>query len=222
MALKKFSKKIQSWLVTFSHSGNMLMKAKPIVLMEFTPQEILTGLMTKDTAVFRHLYRVYSPMIAGYIRKNSGTEEDVAEMIQIVMLELWVAVRDGRYTEEGKLGQFIYQICSNTWRDELRKRRSRPQQSLSDQEFQLEDPSEENLSTAIVKDRYLNAVHQGIGQLGEMCKDIIQMYHLQKIRLQEIAERMQYDYDNLRKRIFDCRKKLKQLTENILAQDAQD
>lgn len=195
---------------------------KAIVLMEFTPQEILTGLMAKDTAVFRHLYQAYSPMIAGYIRKNSGTEEDVAEMIQIVMLELWVAVRDGRYTEEGKLGQFIYQICSNTWRDELRKRRSRPQQSLSDQEFQLEDPSEENLSTAIVKDRYLNAVHQGIGQLGEMCKDIIQMYHLQKIRLQEIAERMQYDYDNLRKRIFDCRKKLKQLTENILAQDAQD
>jgi len=200
----------------------MLMKAKAIVLMEFTTQEILTGLLAKDPLVFRHLYRAYSPMIAGYIRKNSGTEEDVAEMIQIVMLELWIAVRDGRYAEEGKLGQFIYQICSNTWRDELRKRRNRLQQSLSDQELQIEDQTEENLSTAIVKDRYLNAIHQGIGQLGETCKDIIQMYHLQKIRLQEIAERMQYDYDNLRKRIFDCRKKLKQLTESILAKDAQD
>jgi RNA polymerase sigma factor (sigma-70 family) len=195
----------------------MLVKAKEKGLMEFTPQEILIGLLEKKADVFRFLYKTYSPMIAGYIRKNSGTEEDVAEMIQVVILELWVAVRDGRYEEEGKLGQYIYQLTSNGWRDELRKRRNRPQQSLSDSDLQIEDDSEENLASAIVKDRYLNAVHEGMNQLGEVCRDIIQMYHLQKIRLQEIAERMEYDYDNLRKRIFDCRKKLKQLTEGILA-----
>jgi len=195
----------------------MLVKAKEKGLMEFTPQEILIGLLEKKADVFRFLYKTYSPMIAGYIRKNSGTEEDVAEMIQVVILELWVAVRDGRYVEEGKLGQYIYQLTSNAWRDELRKRRNRPQQSLSDSDLQIEDDSEENLASAIVKDRYLNAVHEGMNQLGEVCRDIIQMYHLQKIRLQEIAERMEYDYDNLRKRIFDCRKKLKQLTEGILA-----
>jgi len=195
----------------------MLVKAKEKGLMEFTPQEILIGLLEKKADVFRFLYKTYSPMIAGYIRKNSGTEEDVAEMIQVVILELWVAVRDGRYEEEGKLGQYIYQLTSNAWRDELRKRRNRPQQSLSDSDLQIEDDSEENLASAIVKDRYLNAVHEGMNQLGEVCRDIIQMYHLQKIRLQEIAERMEYDYDNLRKRIFDCRKKLKQLTEGILA-----
>jgi RNA polymerase sigma factor (sigma-70 family) len=191
-------------------------------LMEFTPQEIITGLLKKRSDVFRYLYKAYGPMIAGYIRKNSGTEEDVTEMIQVVILELWVAVRDGRYEEEGKLGHYIYQLTSNTWRDELRKRRNRPQQSLSDSDLQIEDDTEENLAFAIVKDRYLNAVHEGMGQLGEVCRDIIQMYHLQKIKLQEIAERLEYDYDNLRKRIFDCRKKLKQLTENILAKDVQE
>jgi RNA polymerase sigma factor (sigma-70 family) len=200
----------------------MLMEAKAKGLMEFTPQEILSGLLEKRADVFRYLYKAYGPMIAGYIRKNSGTEEDVAEMIQVVMLELWVAVRDGRYQEEGKLGQYLYQLSSNTWRDELRKRRNRPQQSLSDSDLQIEDESDENLASAIVKDRYLNAVHEGMAQLGEVCRDIIQMYHLQKIRLQEIAERLEYDYDNLRKRIFDCRKKLKQLTENILAKDVQE
>ena len=202
--------------------GNIPVKAKAKPLMEYTPQEILTGLLEKKTTVFRYLYRAYSPMIAGYIRKNSGTEEDVVEMIQIVIMELWIAVRDGRYVEEGKLGQYIYQLTSNTWRDELRKRRTRPQEMLPDAALQIADEGAENLASAIVKDRYLNAIHEGMSQLGEVCRDIIQMYHLQKIQLQEIAERMQYDYDNLRKRIFDCRKKLKQLTEGILKKDAQE
>ncbi|MBK9488169.1 MAG: hypothetical protein IPO07_04735 [Haliscomenobacter sp.] len=49
--------------------------------MEYTPQEILT-VCWKKPPVFRYLYRAYSPMIAGYIRKNSGTEEDVVELFR--------------------------------------------------------------------------------------------------------------------------------------------
>ena len=187
--------------------------------MEYTTQELLIGIQEKDTEVFRYLYKHYSGMIAGYVRKNSGSEEDAVEMIQVVMLELWMAVQNGRYNEEGKLANYIYQLTSNTWRDELRKRKKRSSEALSDGELQLKDESELDLVHAIVKDRQLNAIHEAMGQLGEVCRDIIQMYHLQKIKLQEIAERLEYDYDNLRKRIFDCRKKLKQLTENILARN---
>lgn len=185
--------------------------------MEYTTQELLIGIQEKNTEVFRYLYKHYGGMIAGYVRKNSGSDEDAAEMIQVVMLELWMAVNNGRYNEEGKLANYIYQLTSNTWRDELRKRKKRSSEALSDGELQLKDETELDLVHAIVKDRQLNAIHEAMGQLGEVCRDIIQMYHLQKIRLQEIAERLEYDYDNLRKRIFDCRKKLKQLTENILA-----
>jgi RNA polymerase sigma factor (sigma-70 family) len=190
--------------------------------MEYTTQELLIGIQEKNTEVFRYLYKHYSGMISGYVRKNSGSEEDAVEMIQIVMLELWMAVQNGRYNEEGKLANYIYQLTSNTWRDELRKRKKRSSEALSDVELQLKDESELDLAHAIVKDKQLNAIHEAMTQLGEVCRDIIQMYHLQKIRLQEIAERLEYDYDNLRKRIFDCRKKLKQLTENILARNGED
>jgi RNA polymerase sigma factor (sigma-70 family) len=190
--------------------------------MEYTTQELLIGIQEKDTEVFRYLYKYYGGMIAGYVRKNSGSEEDAVEMIQVVMLELWMAVQNGRYNEEGKLANYIYQLTSNSWRDELRKRKKRSSEALSDGELQLKDDSEIDLVHAIVKDKQLNAIHEAMGQLGEVCRDIIQMYHLQKIRLQEIAERLEYDYDNLRKRIFDCRKKLKQLTEGILAKDVQE
>ena len=123
--------------------------------MEYTTQELLIGIQEKDTEVFRYLYKHYSGMIAGYVRKNSGSEEDAVEMIQVVMLELWMAVQNGRYNEEGKLANYIYQLTSNTWRDELRKRKKRSSEALSDGELQLKDESELDLVHAIVKDKQL-------------------------------------------------------------------
>lgn len=202
--------------VTFFQVHDIEMTVNTAPKMEYTTQELLKGILEKDPGVFRYLYTTFGGMIAGYVRKNSGTEEDAQEMIQAVMIELWVSVRDGRYAETGKLSHYIYQITSNTWRDELRKRKKQQLESFSDQHHQIEDDSPSNILGAVVKDQQLDAIYQAMSQLGTVCQEIIQLYHLQKVRLQEIAERMQYDYDNLRKRIFDCRKKLRQLTEKIL------
>ncbi len=185
--------------------------------MNYTSEAIITGLQQKDQQVLQYLYRTYGGMIAGHVRKNSGSDGDAQEMVQVKILELWIAVQEGRYQEQGKLDQYIYQLAANSWREELRRRRNRPQNTLDDSALQIEDEGEENLARAIVKDRYLQAMHEGIAQLGEPCQEIIQLYHLKKVNLQEVAARMQYDYDNLRKRIFDCRKKLKKIVEQFIS-----
>ncbi|NUQ23842.1 MAG: sigma-70 family RNA polymerase sigma factor [Saprospiraceae bacterium] len=188
------------------------------IRMNYTATQIIEGLRAKDEAVLRHLYRQHSPMIAGHVRKNSGSDEDAREMIQITMLQLWTAVQEGRYTEEGKLDRYIFQLAANNWRYELRRRRNRPAGTLDDAMTDFEDESASHLEAAIVKDRYLNAVHQALQKLDSPCDEIIRLYHLQEVSLQEVSKRMNYDYDNLRKRIFDCRKKLKKITESILGE----
>lgn len=184
--------------------------------MNYTVTQILEGLKAKDELILRYLYRQHSPMIAGHVRKNSGTDEDAREIIQITMLQLWTAVQEGRYQEEGKMERYIFQLAANNWRYELRRRRNRPAGSLDATPIDVEDEGAENLEAAIVKDRYLNAVHQALQRLESPCDDIIRLYHLQEVSLLEISKKMNYDYDNLRKRIFDCRKKLKKITEAIL------
>jgi RNA polymerase sigma factor (sigma-70 family) len=185
-------------------------------IMSFTADDIIKGLHSKDPLVFQHLYRTYGGMISGHVLKNSGSEEDAKELIQVVILDLWIAVKEGRYQEQGKLGHYVYQLAANSWREELRRRRNRPQTSIEDSTMQFVDEGENDLARAVVKDQYLDAIHQGINQLGEPCKEIIQLYHLQKVSLQDVAQKLQYDYDNLRKRIFDCRKKLKKIVEKQL------
>ncbi|NUO02352.1 MAG: sigma-70 family RNA polymerase sigma factor [Saprospiraceae bacterium] len=185
--------------------------------MNYTAEEVKRGVKEQDASVFRYLYRKYGKMISGHVFKNSGTEEDAREMIQIVMLEFWNAVREERYQEQGKMDQYIFQLTANNWRYELRRRRNRPSSDI-EQVFlsDIADESEEHIASVVVRDHYLSAVHQALGTMEGVCREIIQLYHLQEVSLQEVAERLNYDYNNLRKRIFDCRKKLKNLTEKLL------
>jgi RNA polymerase sigma factor (sigma-70 family) len=186
-------------------------------MIQYSTSEIFEKLKAKDPEVFRYIYRTYGKMIVGHVMKNSGTQEDAKEMVQITLTELWAAINDGRYREEGKLGHYIYQLAANNWRYELRNRRNRPVDNLDDSPLQIADESEESMERHLTKDKHLNAIHQAMQHLDTTCAQIIKLYHLEEEGLQEIAQQMNYDYNNLRKRIFDCRKKLKKLTEDILS-----
>lgn len=182
----------------------------------YSAEAIKEGLLQNDPEVFRYLYRSYGGMIAGYVRKNSGNEQDAREMVQTVLLEFWGAIRDGKYQEEGKLERYIYMLTANTWRDELRRRKVRRTDDLDTDKTTVADDEESSLAAAIVKDQRIEAIHHCLQMLGAPCDDIIRLYHLEEVSLQEVASQMQYDYNNLRKRIFDCRKKLKKLVEDYL------
>ena len=186
--------------------------------MQYSATQIKDGLIQKDPEIFRYLYRNYGSMIVGYVRKNNGSELDAREMVQTVLLELWNAVREGRYQEDGKLDRYIYMLTSNTWRDELRRRKVRRSDELHPERLILTDDSSFSVAAAIVKDQRIEAIHHCLQQLESPCDDIIRLYHLQEVSLQAVAVQMNYDYNNLRKRIFDCRKKLKKLVDEFLKQ----
>ena len=107
--------------------------------MTYTALQIKDGLVNNDAGIFRYLYKTYGGMIVGYVKKNSGSDQDAREMVQTVLLELWNAMRDGRYREEGKLDRFIYMLTANTWRDELRRRRVRKTDNIDAVHLQFSD-----------------------------------------------------------------------------------
>lgn len=186
--------------------------------MAFTNLQIRDGLKENDAEIFRYLYKTYGSMIVGYVRKNSGSDQEAREMVQTVLLEFWTAVREDRYQESGKLDRYLYILTANTWRDELRRRKVRRTDELDTNQMLVADDHEQSIAMAIVKDRRIEAMHHCLQQLESPCDDIIRLYHLEEVNLQDVAKQMNYDYNNLRKRIFDCRKKLKKLVDDFLQQ----
>jgi RNA polymerase sigma factor (sigma-70 family) len=107
-------------------------------------------------------------------------------------------------------------LTANTWRDELRRRKVRRTDELEPDQMQVADDHTDSLAAAVAKDARIEAIHHCLQRLESPCDDMIRLYHLEEVSLQEVAVRYNYDYNNLRKRIFDCRKKLKKLVDEFL------
>ncbi len=184
---------------------------------KITEKELLEGLQTKQPGTFRYLYKKFGPMVLAHVMKNSGSREDGDEILQRTVLKVWEKVNTGAYQAQGKFDQFFYSVATNMWLDELRSRRRKPVSRLGKSEEYLQDEGEEDWSRKVVKNDSIDAIYRGLKKLGDTCKELIEMYHFQEISLKEIAEIKQYDYGNLRKRIFDCRNRLKRLATEELS-----
>lgn len=185
-------------------------------LDSFNTEEVIAGIRTNDKLVYEYLYRQYGHMITGHVLKNNGDEEDAQEMVQLVMIKLWSAVQEGRYDEKGKLAHYIYQVAANSWREELRRRRNRPQEPIGLAALQVEDESHEQRLEAIVKNRQIEAIYESLPKLQPACRKLIEYYHVQQGRLLDLAEQEGLNYNRLRKQIFDCRKKLQRIAAELL------
>lgn len=188
----------------------------------YQADEILAGIAAKEPGVFAYLAQRYTARIESHVCRNSGNREEAAEVIQMTFLRLWMAVRDGRYTEEGKLDKYVYQLAANVWYEELRRRKQSTAVDIEEVAYGLADESEEDLVRAVVKDKQLTAMHQALQLLGDPCRQLIQWFHLEQQSLQDIALRLSYEYNALRKRIFDCRKKLKKEVLYLMQTDTND
>ena len=179
-------------------------------------QMILEGLSQGNSETFKFLHQQYGPIVLAHILRNNGTRDDYEDVFNLTLTTIWQKVTDGVYKEEGKFKQFFLAVAENKWLEELRRKRSKPSYSI-EENFQIADPGEEDLARAVVKDRRLNAIFQALESWNDtVCKDLIVKFHLEEISLLEISQKTGYDYNNLRKRIFDCRKRLEKQALDLL------
>lgn len=173
--------------------------------------EIVEGIKTKDNRIFNYLYQKYGPVLTAYVLKNNGTKEDGIELLQVTILKIWNIIVEGKYKDQGKFGGFLFTVAANTWKQELNKRKRAGTQALGKMELLLKDEGDEDLQWKIARHSKLDRIYQGIDELDDTCQELINLFHLQKVSLLEIAELKSYPYNNLKKRIFNCRKKLKRI-----------
>lgn len=187
--------------------------------IRLSDQEVLDGLIAKKSEAFDYLYQKFSKMIIGHVKKNSGSDDDAEEVVQITFVKFWTVVKEERYIHQGKMGQYLFQLAANSWKEELRRRRNHPTQALEVHRVDHSDDSADIITEKILKEKELDCLHTCIGNLGEECQRIIRLYHLKSVRLKALAVQLDYNYNNLRKKIFDCRNKLKKMMMQQLNQN---
>jgi len=89
---------------------------------KYSDSALLEGLLRQDNKILEYLYEVYFEMVRDHIKKNSGTEEDVYDVLQESIVILFKQVRENKYNLTSDLKGYFFGIARNIWSAQLRKK----------------------------------------------------------------------------------------------------
>ncbi len=184
---------------------------------KYNSQQIADGLVAGDRRVIEWLYQNVGQTIRQYILKNSGNDEDMKEVFHLCLLGAIRKLNEGGYSEQANMEGYLFGIARNIWLDMLRKKKRKRENetTLTDKENWVKDPTR-TAEQKIVQQEEVSLLHRCIKMLSEECRRLFTAHYFKEVSLVEIAEDEGIPAGTIRKRHFDCKRKLRKQMENSL------
>ncbi len=183
--------------------------------------QILAELMRRaasgeDTA-FESLVRHFEGMVYSFALQSLRRREDAEDATQEVFLKLWRTL--GTWRDEASVKTYIMRIARNTVIDMIRRRNSRPTDSLTvedddGEESQLDvadTDTSSNPAADYVRREQIEEVRSAIDELPTDHREIIILRDINGLSYAEIAEATGLDPGTVRSRLSRARNNLKEI-----------
>ena len=178
-----------------------------------TDQRFITGLLQNDTVLVREIYDRFAGKVKNYIVKNSGSEDDAADIFQETLIDIYQQAQQKGLQLTCPFEAFLLLLCKRKWLNELKKRGRQgvtkdpgDVYNLGEDVFALA----EQLQIQEDKASLFLAMFQ---QLGERCREIINKC-LGSKQQEEVAAELGVSYAYLRKKKSECTAELIKLIKN--------
>ncbi len=158
----------------------------------------------------KYMYVDYFPVILNYINNNNGTEEDAADIFQDALLVFYHKSRKKDFELKCTVKTYLYSICKNMW---LYRLRSRKKEIRMNEDFETIQLEEDTLALLIESD-HKKLIARLMDNLGEKCKQILTLVYFDRLKMEEIAHRVEMSNAQVvRNQKSRCMKKLKSMIE---------
>ncbi|GAC1399006.1 MAG: hypothetical protein NVSMB63_18990 [Sediminibacterium sp.] len=168
-----------------------------------TDQRYLQGLAENSQSVVREIYERFAGKIKFYIVKNSGTEEDAADIVQDALIDIYEQARHRGLQLTCPFEAFLLLVCKRKWLNKLKKKglhrvTTDPEQlsGIGEDVFALEEQMQQ-------QDERARLFMTMFEKLGEKCREVIRWYLSGKPQ-EEIAAALGVTYGYLRKKKSAC------------------
>ena len=94
------------------------------IFNNFSDKSIIEGVRNQDDKILNWLYDNYLPAVRSYVFNNSGTAEDVSDVFQDTILELYTQITEEKLNLRNDLKGYFFGIARNLWNAQLRKKRT--------------------------------------------------------------------------------------------------
>lgn len=191
-------------------------------LHAMTDEQILERLRDggpRQTAALRELYRVKGRAFGRYFLSQGIFGNDVEDLLQVVVLRILKEASSVR--DLALASSWMWQVARNCLIDEQRKRTARPEQLLTENEWEIEMDHSDFLRDSGEADPerlVQDCVAKGLEKFAEQQPERAFVLELvvEGLDQHEIAARVGRSYAAIRTFICECRKKLKPYVQHCL------
>jgi RNA polymerase sigma factor (sigma-70 family) len=88
---------------------------------KYSDSAIIEGLCRQDNKILEYLYDSYFEMVRDHLRKNSGSDDDVYDVMQESIIILFKQVREPDFKLTSDLKGYFFGIAKIRWKEQLRK-----------------------------------------------------------------------------------------------------
>lgn len=199
--------------------------------------QIIEGFRSGDVKVMLNCYKAIKGRVTKYVLQNSGSEQEAEELAWEALERFRKRCLKSEFDLSDKAGKpivferFMYGIYRFAWLDKLKARGNKGLEILVPTVKDEEDEMGNALSTATSEDtevaadmqELLGFVKQAILSLSNQCQQVFTLVCFDNKSHQEVGEELDIKVGTSRKRLKDCRDKLrKHLMNSSLFQEFQD
>lgn len=175
-------------------------------MSEFTVEEIIEGIRTRDNSVLQYIYKKYYPSVHHFILSNQGSSDDAKDIFQESIIIIYRKIKDeDHFMVSSSFKTFIYSVSRNLWLKQLRTRRYEDRKINDQQKFVelKEEPfriDNEDLMMSLYQKHFRN--------LPADCQKILKL-SVSNITQKEIADALGFSSENyIKKRKHYCKEYL--------------
>lgn len=148
---------------------------------KYSDSDIIDGIRRQDNKILSYLYDAYYEVIRDHLKKNSGSDDEVYDVLQETVVILYKQVTGDGFTLTTDLKGYFFGIARNIWNTQLRYK-SRHTVLEGD----LADSSEQEEITSATLERI---VSRSFALLKEDCQMVLNLYS-DGYTYEEIARKM--------------------------------
>ncbi len=173
------------------------------VVKEYTDNEIIECLRTRQSYVVHYLFSQYLPMIKYMVKQQGGTYEDAKDIFQEGLMIILERIDNREFTLTCKFRTFLYCICENLWKAELKKSQ-KAENYLQNSVVTVEDA---DVSEKLDDNVHLGIFRKAYEEIDPAGRAILKLYW-EGFSPQEIAGKLNYTYGYVKKKKSEAQARL--------------
>ncbi|MEO1518469.1 MAG: sigma-70 family RNA polymerase sigma factor [Bacteroidota bacterium] len=157
-------------------------------MKNYSDSDIISMMQSGDSGsqdrAFRFLYQQYYGLIESLVVRNSGRSEEVKDIFHDGLIVFFNKAKRSDFSLTSSLKTYLYAVCRNLWLLKLKRQKREVVLEDTHEHIQIE---QSHFQTLVQTERK-ELVQQFLGQLGEECRQILELYYYRKLKMVQIQQ----------------------------------